>query len=66
MKLKKKGDQSVDNLILIRSGDKILREGFTETKFGVDTKGITIQKLPDLGIHTINNHQTQTLLQVKT
>jgi hypothetical protein len=27
---------------------------------------MTIQKLPHLGIHPINNHQTQTLLQMPT
>ena len=27
-----------------------------------ETKGMTIQRLPHLGIHPINNHQTQTLL----
>jgi hypothetical protein len=28
----------------------------TETKFGAETEGITIQRLPHLGIHSINNH----------
>jgi hypothetical protein len=36
-------------------------EGVTETKFGADAEGMTIQRLPHLGIHPINNHQTQTL-----
>ena len=36
-------------------------EGVPETKFRGDPKGTTIQKLPHLGIHPINNHQTQTL-----
>jgi hypothetical protein len=40
MKLKKE-DQSVDILILLRRGNKIPMKGVTETKFGVDTKGIT-------------------------
>jgi hypothetical protein len=28
-------------------------EGVTETKFGAETEGMTIQKLPHLGIHSI-------------
>ena len=39
-------------------------EGVTETKFGAETEGGTIQRLPHLGIHSINNHQTQTLLHM--
>ena len=62
MKLKKKENQSVDILILFRRGNKIPMEGVTETKFGAETEGMTIQRLPHLGIHLINNHQTQTLL----
>jgi hypothetical protein len=61
MKLKKKEDQSVDTLIHYRRGNKIPMEGVTETKFGAEPEGMTIQRLPHLGIHTINNHQTQTL-----
>ena len=66
MKLKKKEDQSVDTLILLRRGNKIPMEGVTETKCGAETEGMTIQRLPHLGIHPINNHQTQTLLQMPT
>jgi hypothetical protein len=33
-------------------------EGVRETKFRADTEGMTIQKLPLLGIHPINNHLT--------
>jgi hypothetical protein len=61
MKLKKKEDQSVDTSILLRRGNKILMEGVIETKFGTETEGMTIQRLPHLGIHPIYNHQTQTL-----
>jgi hypothetical protein len=43
-------------------GSKIPLERVTETKFREETVGITIQKLPHLGIHPINNHQTQILL----
>jgi hypothetical protein len=66
MKLKKKEDQSVDTLILLRKGNKIPMEGVTETKYGVETEEMTIQRLPHLGIHPINNHQTQTLLWMPT
>ena len=63
MKLKKKDDQSVDTLILLRRRNKILMEGVTETKFGAETEGMTIQRLPYLGIHPINNHKAQTVLE---
>jgi hypothetical protein len=64
MKLKKKEDQNVDTSFLLRMGNKIPMEGVTETKFGVERKGWTIQRLPHPGIHQINNHQTQTLLHM--
>jgi hypothetical protein len=64
MKIKKKEDQSVDTLLLLRMGNKILMEGDTETKFRAETKGWTIQRLPYPGIHPIHNHQTQTLLHM--
>ena len=54
MKLKKKEDQSVDTSLLLRMGNKIPMEGVTETKFGAETKGWTIQRLPHPGIHPIN------------
>jgi hypothetical protein len=66
MKLKKKEDQSVDTSLLLRRGNKIPMEGVTETKFKAETEEMTIQKLPHLGIHPINNHQTQTLWQTPT
>jgi hypothetical protein len=47
--------------ILCRRGNKIPIEGVTETKFGEETEGMTIQRLTHLEIHPINNHQTQTL-----
>jgi hypothetical protein len=63
-------DQWVDILFLLRTGNKITMKGVTETKFGVKTKGWTIQSLPHLGIqslphlgiHPIIIHKTQTLL----
>ena len=63
MKLKKNKDQSVDTLALLRIGNKTPMEGVAETKFGAETKGWTIQRLPNPGIHRINSHQTQTLFQ---
>jgi hypothetical protein len=64
MKLKKKEDQLVDTSLLLRRGNKIPMEGITETKFGAETEEMTIMRLPHLGIHPINNHQTQTLWQM--
>jgi hypothetical protein len=56
MKLKKKEDQSVDTLLLLRRGNKIPMEGVTETKFRAETDGMIIQRLPHMGIRSINNH----------
>ena len=64
MKLKKKKDQSVATLFLLRMGNKILMEGVIETKFGAKVKGWTIQRLPYPGINPIISHQTQTLLHM--
>jgi hypothetical protein len=64
MKLKKKEDQSVDNLIFLRRGNKIPTERVTETKCGAEE--MTIQRLPHLGIHHIYSYQTQTLLWMPT
>jgi hypothetical protein len=66
MKLKKKEDQHVDTSIFLRRGNKIPMEGVTETKCGAETEGMTIQRLPQQGIHPINKHQTQTLLWMPT
>jgi hypothetical protein len=46
--------------ILLRRGNKIHVEGLAETE------GMTIQRLPNLAIHPINNHQTQTVWQMST
>jgi hypothetical protein len=43
MKLKKKEEQSVDTSFLLRIGNKMLMEGFRETKFVAETEGRTIQ-----------------------
>jgi hypothetical protein len=41
-KLRKKKDQNVDTLTLLRIGNKTPMEGVTETKFEAETKGWTI------------------------
>jgi hypothetical protein len=64
MNLKKREGQSVDTSILLRRGNKIPKEGVT--KFRAEPERMTIQRLPNLGIHPIKNHQTQTLLQMPT
>jgi hypothetical protein len=62
MKLKKKEDQCMDTSILLRRWNKIPMEGVTERKFGAETEGMIIQRLPHLWIHPINSHQTQNFL----
>jgi hypothetical protein len=64
MKFKKKEYQSVDTSSLLRMGNKIPMQGVTETKFGDEMEGRTMQRLPHLEIHTIINHQMQTLLHM--
>jgi hypothetical protein len=66
MKLKKKEDQGVDTLVLLRRENKIPMGRDLETKCGAETEGMTIQRLLQLGIHPIYNHQTQTLLLMPT
>jgi hypothetical protein len=61
---KKKEDQSVDTLSLLRMGNKIPMEGVRKTKFGAEMEGMTMQRVPHLEIHTIICHQMQTLLQM--
>jgi hypothetical protein len=50
MKLKRKEDQSVKTSVLLKRGNKISMEGVTETKLRAETEGMTIQRLPHLGI----------------
>jgi hypothetical protein len=64
MKLKKNEEQSVDTLPLLRIKNKTHMERVTETKFGAEMKGWTIQRLSNPGIHPIISHQTQTLLHM--
>jgi hypothetical protein len=66
MKLKKKEDQSVDTLVLLKMGNKIPMGEVTKTKFGAETEGKAIQRLPHLGIHPIYCLQTQTLSWMPT
>jgi hypothetical protein len=63
-KIKKKEDQRVDTSFLLRIGNRIPSKGVTEKKFGDETKGWTIQRLPHPGIHPIYIHQTQTVLHM--
>jgi hypothetical protein len=42
MELKKKEDESVITLLLLRIGNKTSMEGVTETKIGAETKGWAI------------------------
>jgi hypothetical protein len=62
MKLKKKEDQSMGALVLLKKGNNILLGENMETKCGAETEEKAIQRLPHLGIHPIYSHQTQTLL----
>jgi hypothetical protein len=60
MKLKKREDQSMGASVLRRC-NKILTGENMETKYGAETKGKAIKRLPHLGIHPIYSHQKQTL-----
>ena len=65
MKLKKQEDQSVDTLILLRRGNKLLMGRVTERRCGAETEEMT-QRPSHLGIHPIYSYQTQTLLWMPT
>ena len=60
-KIKKKEDQNVYTLFLLRMGNEIPMKEVTETKFGAKMKGWTIQRLSHPGIYPIISHQMQTL-----
>ena len=66
MKLKKKEDQSIGASVLFRKGTKISMRANMDTQCGAETEGKTIQRLPQLRIHHIYSHQTQTLLWMQT
>jgi hypothetical protein len=54
MKLKKKEDQSVQTLFILRMGKKISMQGVAEVKFRkAKMEGKTIQRLCHPGIHLI-------------
>jgi hypothetical protein len=46
VKLKTKKDQSVNASVLLRRDTKILVRGNTERKYGAETEGKAIQRLP--------------------
>ena len=52
----------MDASVSLRRENKILIRANTETKYGAETEGKAIQRLPHLGIHHIYSHQMQTLL----
>jgi hypothetical protein len=56
MKLKKKDNQNVDTLALLRRGNRIPMERVTKTKCGAETEGMTICRLLHVGIYPIYNH----------
>jgi hypothetical protein len=58
MKLKKKDDQSMHTLILLRRGNKISTGGVTEAKCGAESEGKAIQRLAQLGTHAICHIQS--------
>jgi hypothetical protein len=62
MKLKKKEDQSVILQSFLEGGTKCPWKELQRQIVEQRLKKITIQRLPHLGIHPINNPQTQTLL----
>jgi hypothetical protein len=62
MKLKKKEDQSVGALVLLRRGNTITTGGNTETKCGAEMEEKTIQRLPYMVNHPTYSHQMQTVL----
>jgi hypothetical protein len=53
MKIKKKEDQTVGASLLLGRSNKILMGTNKETKYGTETEGKAIQRLPHLGIHPI-------------
>ena len=46
MKLKKKEEQSMGTLVLLKRGNKMLTEGDTETKFEAESEGKTSRAYP--------------------
>jgi hypothetical protein len=61
MKLKKKDDQSMYTLVLLRRGNKIPMGGVTEKNCEAETERKPPRDCSHLGIHPIYVHQTQKL-----
>jgi hypothetical protein len=57
MKPKKKKEQNVDASVLFRRLNKTLKGGIMMTKYGAETEGKAIQRLPHLRNHPIYSHQ---------
>jgi hypothetical protein len=53
MILRREEDQGVDTLLLLRIRRRTPMEGVAETKFGAETKGWTVLRLPYPGIHPL-------------
>jgi hypothetical protein len=49
----------INEVFLLRMGNKIPMEGITETNFRAEMEGRAMQKLPHPEIHPTYNHQTQ-------
>ena len=62
MKLKNKEDQSVDALVLLRRGNKILMGGNMETKYGTETEGKATQRQSYLGIILKQSPNSNTIM----
>jgi hypothetical protein len=45
-------------------GEQITHGRSYRAKFGAETEGLAIKKLPQMGIHRITKHQTQILWQM--
>jgi hypothetical protein len=60
MKHKRKEDQNMDALVLLRRVTKLLTGGNMERKWRVETEAKAIQRMPHLGILPIYSHQTRT------
>jgi hypothetical protein len=66
MKFKKKEDQSVGAVVLLRRGNKILMGTNIETNYGAETEGKATQRLPHLEIYHIYSHQVQILVHARS
>ena len=60
----RKEEQFMDISFLPRIESKVSIEGIAETTFRAKMKGLTIQRLPHLGVHPIISHKMKTLLHM--